>query len=53
MSGQAVSGHSRAETRQLPPITCGRCGKKVRDGTGRRIDRTLLCTKCAAKTEAR
>jgi formylmethanofuran dehydrogenase subunit E len=49
MTGQSTSGSSRKQVAQQRPVTCGRCGKRLKDGTGKRVDGRLLCQKCAAK----
>jgi hypothetical protein len=51
MTGKSVSGHSRSQTRQQRPIGCGRCGKRIKDGTGRRVDGKLLCPRCQARQD--
>lgn len=53
MSGQAVSGRSQKETRQLPPLRCARCGKRLRDGAGRHLPGTgIVCPKCGTPRRA-
>jgi formylmethanofuran dehydrogenase subunit E len=51
MGGKAVSGHSRKQTAQLRPVGCQRCGRKIRDGQGRRIGGQLLCPRCVARSQ--
>jgi formylmethanofuran dehydrogenase subunit E len=49
MSGKAISAKAQRQNAQLRPIACARCSKRVKDGTGRRVDGKLLCTKCRAR----
>jgi formylmethanofuran dehydrogenase subunit E len=51
MSGEQVSRHSRAGTAQMRPTTCQRCGRRVADGKGKRVNGELLCPKCAERAE--
>jgi formylmethanofuran dehydrogenase subunit E len=51
MSGKAISGRSRQENRGMRPVGCHRCGRKVKDGTGRRVDGKLLCPRCQARQD--
>jgi formylmethanofuran dehydrogenase subunit E len=51
VSGKAVSAKAQRQNAQLRPIACARCSKRVKDGTGRRVDGKLLCTKCHARQD--
>jgi formylmethanofuran dehydrogenase subunit E len=52
MSGHATSGSSRKQVAQQRPVTCGRCGRRIRDGTGKRVAGRLLCPRCAGRSDS-